>query len=228
MLDGRRVVARALMATVLVGPVACGGAGSAVGAQPAELMHTGTATATQVPEPTPVPSPTLHSPVYFGPVIFSSDFDETAGEPVDVSLAFDYGITGLYAFWPYKGVEIGQPFRWDFYRDGSHFYGEYATFAYSQGQQWQWIFETDGEPLKPGTYELVVKVGDEVALSDSCTVREAPPPTATVAPSPTHAAPPPATSTPTVPPQPTPTFSPTVEPRPAVGGWRWPTTAGAT
>ncbi len=223
MLDGHRLLALALTATMLVGPVACGSTGSVVTTEPAELTHTATAvasstaTATGVPEPTPVPSPTLHSWGYFGPVVFSSDFDETAGEPVDVGLAFDYGITRLYAFWPYKGVEIGQAFRWDFYQDGSHFYGEYAAFTHSQGQQWQWIFETDGDPLAPGTYVLVVKVGDEVVLRDSCRVREAPPPTATVAPSPTHAAAPPATGTPMVPPQASPTFSPTRESRPAVG-----------
>jgi hypothetical protein len=223
MLDGHRLVAVALMATMLVGPVGCGGAGSTAATEPVEVTRTATAvapstsTAPQVPEPTPVPSPTLDSSGYFGPVVFSSDFDETAGEPVDVGRAFDYGITRLYAFWPYNGVEIGQSFRWDFYQDGSHFYGEYATFAYSQGQQWRWIFETDGDPLTPGTYELVVKVDDGVVLRDSCTVREAPSPTATVAPSPTHAAAPPATSTPTVPPQPSPTFSPTRESRPSVG-----------
>jgi predicted component of type VI protein secretion system len=223
MLSGDRLLALMLTAAMLLGLVACGGAASPPTSEPSEVTQTATsvtqstASPTEVPEPTPVPSPSPDHTGHFGPVIFSSGFDETAGEPVDVGMAFDHGITRLYAYWPYNAVQVGQSFRWDFYHDGSQFYGEYATFRDSRGHQWQWIFETDGDPLSPGTYELVVKVGEEVVLQDSCTVREEPSPTATVAPSPTHTAAPLPTSTPTVPPQPTPTFSPTREPRPAVG-----------
>jgi hypothetical protein len=123
----------------------------------------------------------------------------------------------LYAYWPYEGVEPGERFRWDFYQDDEHFYGEYGTFEYDSGSQWQWIYEADGGPLEPGTYELVVKVGDDVVLQDTCEVREAPAPTATRAPTPTHTAAPVPTKTPAAPPPPTATPSPTRQTGPTVG-----------
>jgi hypothetical protein len=158
-------------------------------------------------------------------VVFSSGFDDASEEPVDVGVAFDQGVSRLYAYWPYEGVEAGERFRWDFFHEGRHFYGDYGNFGYDSGYQWQWIFETDGQPLQPGTYELVIKVGDQVVLEDSCEVREAPTPTPTQeatptptqAPRPTDTVAPPPTNTPTAPPAPTPTFSPTSEPRPGVG-----------
>ena len=223
MLSGHRLLALTLTVAMLLGLVACGGAASPPISEPSEVTQTATsvsqstATPTEVPEPTPVASPSPDHPGHFGPVVFSSDFDDETEEPVDVGMAFDHGITRLYAYWPYNGVQVGQSFRWDIYQDDSHFYGKYATLDYESGYQWQWIVETDRDALAPGTYELVVKVGEEVVLQDSCTVREEPSPTATVAPPPTHTAAPPPTSTPTVPPQPTPTFSPTRESGPTVG-----------
>jgi len=203
--------------------VACDGVGVPSTSEPAEVAQTSTsvpppaATATEASEATPAISPSPVRRGRCGPVVFSSDFDDTAGEPVDVGLTFEQGIFRLYAYWPYEDVEPGERFRWDFYHDGAHFYGEYGTFEFEFGNEWQWIFETDGEPLESGTYELVVKVGDEVVLRDAREVREAPAPTPTQVPTPTHTAAPVPTSAPTTPPQPTPTFSPTREAKPAVG-----------
>jgi hypothetical protein len=123
-------------------------------------------TPTEVPTvaPTAIPSPT------FGPVTFSSDFDHEAEEPVNVGRRFDYGITTLYAYWPYEGVEAGTAFRWDFYHDGSPFYGQDDVLDDTSGHSWEWIFETSGEPLDPGTYQIVVKVGGQTVLSDECVI----------------------------------------------------------
>jgi hypothetical protein len=203
--------------------VACDGVGAPSGSESAEVAQTSTssplpaATPMEATEPTPAISPSPVRTGRFGPVIFSSDFDDTAGEPADTGLAFEQGIVRLYAYWPYEDVEPGERFRWDFYHDEAHFYGEYGTFDFESGSQWQWIFETDGGPLGPGTYELVVKVGGQVVLQDTCEVREAPTPTPTKVPTPTQTAAPVPTSTPTVRPHPTPTSSPTTEARPAVG-----------
>lgn len=129
-----------------------------------------TATPTPTVTPTAIPIPTVRSS--FGPVTFSSGFDEKAEKPVDVGLSFEYGITKLYAYWPYEGVGEGTPFRWDFYRDGSYFYGDYGTLDKTSGYNWQWIYLKSREPLAAGTYEFVVKVGEEVVLRDSCVVEE--------------------------------------------------------
>lgn len=207
-----------LLTTVIVTllwVLGCGGVGEPATSEPADA--TSAASPTEVPEPTVAVS---SSPVLtgrFGPVVFSSDFDDAAGDPVDVGLTFDQGIVKLYAYWPYEGVEPGERFRWDFYHDDAHFYGEYGTFEYESGSQWMWIFEADGQPLQPGTYELVVKVGDRVVLRDTCEVREAPTPTVTQAPTATHTAAPVPTNTPAAPPAPTATSSPTRQARPAVG-----------
>ena len=128
---------------------------------------------TYTPYPTYTPIPTSTPKPSLGPVTFSSDFDEEAEKPVNVGTSFDYGITTLYAYWPYGRVEEGTPFRWDFYHEDSHFYGEYGVFDDTSGYAWQWIYGTSGEALKPGTYELVVKVGEEVVLRDGCVVKEA-------------------------------------------------------
>jgi hypothetical protein len=194
--------------------VACDGVGGPSTSEPGEVPD-------RHPEGGPESTPTVRpSPVRrgrFGPVVFSSDFDDEAGEPVDVALTFEQGIVRLCAYWPYEDVEPGERFRWDFYHDEAQLYGEYGTFEYESGSQWQCIFETDGEPLEPGIYELVVKVGDRVVLQDSCEVVEAPTPTPTQVPTPTHTAAPLPTSTATAPPKPTATFTPTRQARPAVG-----------
>lgn len=171
------------------------------------------ATPTPSPARTPTPTPTPTPKASFGPVAFSSDFDDEAEKPVNVGTSFDHGIPRLYAYWPHEGVEKGTRFRWDFYHNGSHFYGGYGTFNHTSGYQWQWIFRTSREPLEPGTYELVVKVGEEVVLRDSCVLRERvaearPTPTDTPAQTPTEVA------TPTDTPAPTPTNTPTIPPSP--------------
>jgi hypothetical protein len=114
--------------------------------------------------PTVAPSPSL------GPVTFSSDFDDEAEEPLNVGINFDYGITRLYAYWPYAGMEEGNPYRWEFYHSGSPFYGDDGTFEHASGHTWQSISSTSGEPLGPGTYRIVIEVGGQVALSDECTI----------------------------------------------------------
>ena len=219
MWSGGRTLLLILTASMLLGLMACDGGAASPTVEPAR------ATLPAAPEPTTVVTPSPVRTPSFGPVTFSSDFDDQEQEPVDVGMAFDHGIARLYAYWPYEDVEGGERFRWDFYHDGSHFYGEYGTLEYESGNQWQWIFGTEGKPLEPGIYELVVKVGDRVVLQDSCEVREAPTPTATQAPTqtatqppaPTQTVAPAPTSTPTSPPEPTATFSPTTEPGPAVG-----------
>jgi hypothetical protein len=193
----------------------CGGVGETATTGPADA--TSAASPTQAAQPTPTVARSPFRTGRFGPVVFSSDFDDAAGEPVDVGLAFEQGIVRLYAYWPYEGVEPGERFRWDFYHDDAHFYGEYGTFEYDSGSQWMWIFEMDGQPLEPGTYELVVKVGDQVVLHDTCEVREAPTPTATQARTPTHTAAPVPTNTPAAPPPPTARPSPTRQARSTVG-----------
>jgi hypothetical protein len=196
--------------------VACAGVGSVPTSEPPEVPEP-TATPTEVASSTPTASPSPARTAHFGPVVFSSGFDDDGEEPVDVAMTFEQGIDRLYAYWPYEGVGVGERFRWDFYHDDDHFYGEYSTFQYDSGSQWQWIYETDGEPLGPGTYELVVKVGDQVVLEDSCVIREAPTPTATQAPLPTSTPAPAPTTTPTAPPKPTAAFSPTRQARPSAG-----------
>jgi hypothetical protein len=231
MSSGKKLASVMMTVAMLLCLMACGGEEAPPASAPAEatspatstIQETAVATVALGPTPTVRPSPTRTLSI--GPVVFSSGFDDASEEPVDVGVAFDQGISRLYAYWPYEGVRASERFRWDFFHDGSHFYGEYGNFGYDSGYQWQWIFETDGQPLQPGTYELVVKVGDQVVLEDSCEVREAPTPaptqeprpTATQVPTPTVAVAPPPTSTPTTPPVPTPTFSPTSEPRPGVG-----------
>jgi len=218
-----RVCLLAAAVMTLLWLVACSGVGAPSTSEPAEVTQTSTsapmpaATSTEAIEPTPAVSPSPIRKASFGPVLFSSDFDDAAGEPVDVGLVFEHGILRVYAYWPYEGVEPGEPFRWDFYHDEAHFYGEYDTFEFESGHRWQWIFQTSGDPLEIGTYELVVKVGDEVVLQDDCEVRAAPTPTLTQVPTPTQTTAPAPTSTPTVAPQPTPIPSPTWEAKVAVG-----------
>jgi hypothetical protein len=43
----------------------------------------------------------------FGPVTFSSAFDDESEQPVNVGTVFNYGITELHAYWPYDGVDAG-------------------------------------------------------------------------------------------------------------------------
>ena len=219
MWGGGRTLLLVLTASTLLGLTACAGGAASPTVEPATATPQAAAEPTSIVTPSPVLEPS------FGPVIFSSDFNNREQEPVDAGKAFDHGVLRLYAYWPYEDVEAGQRFRWDVYHDGAHFYGENGTLEHESGNQWQWILRTGGKPLEPGTYELVVKVGDWVVLVDSCEVREAPTPTATQAatetatqaPSPTQTVAPAPTSTPTSPPEPTATFSPTTEPRPAVG-----------
>ena len=123
-----------------------------------------TATATTPSPPTATPAPS------YGPVTLSSGFDEEARKPVNPGTRFPHGITELWAYWPYQGVSEGMTYRFDFYHDGSYFYGDDASFDDTFGEVWQWIHRGEDRPLERGTYRLVVKVGGVEVLSAECVI----------------------------------------------------------
>ena len=106
----------------------------------------------------------------FGPLVFSDEFDEIAGEPLNVGRAFPYGAARLYAFWAFRGIQPGTTVRYDWYLDGVPVYGGEDSLIDEVGHTWQWIYNHDGLPLEPGVYQFVVRAGGRIVLSEQCSV----------------------------------------------------------
>ncbi|NWF99553.1 MAG: hypothetical protein HXY19_01215 [Thermoanaerobaculaceae bacterium] len=134
------------------------------------------------PPPTPSPTPTTPPTGSFGPITFATGVNSSTGEPINPGTSFAYGITRLYGIWPWSGVTPNTAFRFDWYRNGSAIGGGNSTLPYASGIAWQW---TDGSPLPLGTYQLVIKVNNQVVLQGQCQIVSGSTPTPSPTPSPT-------------------------------------------
>jgi hypothetical protein len=117
----------------------------------------------------------------FGPLAFAEGVDRT-GKPVNPGTSFRNGISELYAFFDYRGMQDG----WEWTRRWS-VDGEVATEtddAWADGESGEgfWVRLYSDEALPDGEYQLDLLVEGEPVQSGTCTVGSGRQPTPTPGP----------------------------------------------
>ena len=131
---------------------------------------------TETPAPPPQePQPTKPSkkqlPSY-GPVVFSSEYDDETVQPVNPGTEFPVGIKVLYADWKYRGVKAGTNYEYEWYLDGNLVESTGNSLVNAAGHTYDFITMDPGaqQPLDPGTYRYVASINGQVILSAECVV----------------------------------------------------------
>ena len=106
----------------------------------------------------------------YGPVVFSSEFDDESQDPVSIGTRFDYGIPKLYGYWAFRNAPVGTPYAYAWYRDGVRVTSGEDMFDWPAGRSWQSVLNDDGTPLEKGTYTFNVTVNDAVVVADQCVI----------------------------------------------------------
>lgn len=140
---------------------------------------------TAVPSPVP-PSPTRVPlaltptfvpeavPPIYGPVTFSTDFNEQSLSAINPAKAFGYGARVVFASWTYSNVVPNSTFDYEWYWNG-------IKVESASGRQPVWrgrSFEALGyeslpaRPLDAGDYRFLVRVGARTVVSDTFAVQQ--------------------------------------------------------
>jgi hypothetical protein len=129
-------------------------------------------TATQVP-PTAKAGPTTAPQPAYGPLVFSSDYDDDALKPLNTGNSFPYGITRLFADWPYSGVTAGTEYSFDWYLNGQLIESNGNVLSNAAGHTFDWYVRDPGAstPLEPGTYSYVARIYGQEILSAQCVIQ---------------------------------------------------------
>ena len=119
----------------------------------------------------------------FGPITFAAGVD-TQGNPVDPGTSFPVGLTELYFFFDYAGMQDGLDFTEKWLYNGE----ELAAFdtvwqGGESGTFYDFLSRTDGGALPDGEYALELYVGGQLVQQASAVVGTGtPPPTPTPVP----------------------------------------------
>jgi hypothetical protein len=129
-------------------------------------------TATRVPPTAKAGPPTAPQPTY-GPLIFSSDYDDDALKPVNTGNSFPYGITKLFADWSYSGVTAGTEYSFDWYLNDQLIESNGNVLLNAAGHTFDWYVRDPGAstPLEPGTYLYVARISGQEILSGQCVIQ---------------------------------------------------------
>lgn len=112
------------------------------------------------PSPPP-PSPASVPQATLGPFTFSSDFDESTAQSVNVGQTFPAGTLKIWVSWAYSGFPAGTPYQYEWYRDGQLFAQGQYQFWQSSGASWTWVTGKDQSSLPPGTYAFVLHLAGQ-------------------------------------------------------------------
>ena len=119
----------------------------------------------------------------FGPITFAQGVDRN-DRPVRPGSAFPSGLTELYAFFDYQGMQDGWKWtrRWSI--DGEVVLETDDTWAGGESGNW-WVGVNSEDGLPDGLYRLELLVEGQLVQSGECTVGTAGRPTPTPTPAPT-------------------------------------------
>lgn len=106
----------------------------------------------------------------YGPVVFSSDFNEDSERPVDPDTRFSYGTQRLWAYWVYREITVDTPFSYAWFRDGASIAEGQGVLTPPSGKAWQSVFNDDGIPLEKGLYTFNVTIDGAVVIAEQCRV----------------------------------------------------------
>jgi S1-C subfamily serine protease len=105
----------------------------------------------------------------FGPITFAEGADRQ-GNPVRPGTAFKSGLSELYAFFDYDGMQDGWEWGWQWTINGEALRLQKRTWEKGASGQNQWIRVYSDDVLPDGTYQLDLYVKGEKVQSGSCTV----------------------------------------------------------
>jgi hypothetical protein len=108
----------------------------------------------------------------YGPLAFSSDYDDETMQPLNPGHEFAYGIKILYADWAYSGVRAGTSYEYEWYLDGQLLESSGNSLVNEAGHTFDFYVRDLGaqQPLEPGTYTYVARMNGQVILSAECVV----------------------------------------------------------
>jgi len=129
-------------------------------------------TPTPVPriQPTVVPGGgSVASGASFGPLVFASEITR-GGEPVDPSTRFDPGITALYAFSDYEGMQDGLEWSHSWALDGVDvFERSYTWDMGDEGTMWVSL-NNGGDAMPEGAYTVSLSIAGRTEQTGSAVV----------------------------------------------------------
>jgi len=115
----------------------------------------------------------------FGPITFAEGVDRQ-GNPVRPGTAFKSGLSELYAFFDYDGMQDGWEWGWQWTVNGEALQPQKHTWEDGASGQNEWIRVYSDDVLPDGAYRLDLYVKGEMVQSGNCTVGgEAPSPVPT-------------------------------------------------
>lgn len=179
---------------------------------------TPTLLATYTPTPTPTPyiplaiaakftaSVTPNPDTVFSPLVFTQGLDLHNYKPLHPGTVFKNPVGHLYAVFTYDKMDKGVQWTAIWYRNGEIVHFETKAWTASRGGYGFTDWNPPPSEWLPGTYQVVIFVGQQWKVSGTFTVEGEPPtPAPTATPTSTFLFSP----TPSLTPTPTPTFTPT-------------------
>jgi S1-C subfamily serine protease len=119
----------------------------------------------------------------FGPITFAQDLDN-AERPVNVGTSFPSGISSLYAFFDYDGMEDGWQWTRRWLIDGEVVVDVSDTWVDGASGVEFWVSVFSDEALPDGEYQVDLLVEGQLIRSGTCTVGAGTPPPPTPTPPP--------------------------------------------
>jgi hypothetical protein len=129
---------------------------------------------TNTPEPTLPPVPTnalipTHAPVPSGPwvgaITFASDISQD-NQPINPGTVFKKGITHVYAFFPYSGIEQGKKITYYWTVNGKEFVSVIKTWVWdSSGTHPTSVSYSNNRQLDSGNWKLAIFYNNKLLAS---------------------------------------------------------------
>lgn len=105
----------------------------------------------------------------FGPVTFAEGVDRR-GNPVNSGTSFGYGISELYAFFDYSGMQDGWDWSREWAIDGEPVTSMDDTWEFGEAGEAFWVAIGSDEALPAGDYQLSLSVLGNVVRESDCTI----------------------------------------------------------
>jgi parallel beta-helix repeat protein len=101
----------------------------------------------------------------FGPITFAKDRTEE-NDPIDPTNVFPAGTTEIHALFDFEGMSADIEWSRTWYRDGEERVAKTQNWTGDERGTWGLrYYNTDGNPLKSGNYELQLTIGDNLVQS---------------------------------------------------------------
>lgn len=107
----------------------------------------------------------------FGPITFARDRTEE-NTPIGPASKFPAGTTEIYAFFDFEGMGSDVVWSRSWYRDGEEGVAKTQNWTGDERGTWRLrYFDTDGNPLEPGSYELRLHIEGSLVQSGAFVIQ---------------------------------------------------------